>query len=318
MAIDTDEECRNPERIKAKMKWIQEALIPTRSISNPLSIVVNGNIIAKYCCVTELAKLADFVEIVNIRDKHGKSTWAAKNSEEQIDRVLSTISYNSAQKEYFNNPVVEGDVFKEMHYDNCPSLKSCEQVLVYADPATSNKDKGNASTKAVVVIGYKALKFYVYKVWLDTMRNSKFVDCLFEAHQYLTTEGVDVKRVYMENNSLQDPFYEQVFIPLIRQSERERGCTLPITPDTRKKAEKFHRIEGRLEPLHRAGRMIFNLKEKNNPHMQRMENQWLGVGEKSKMMDGPDAVEGGVGIIQNRVTISHNNYSVGRRQSYKY
>src|SRR5690606_30958260 len=29
--IDTDEECRNPERIRNKVKWIEEALIPTRS-----------------------------------------------------------------------------------------------------------------------------------------------------------------------------------------------------------------------------------------------------------------------------------------------
>lgn len=316
--IDTDEECRNPERIKAKVKWIMEALIPTRSISNPLSVVVNGNIIAKYCCVTELAKFADDHEIVNIRDKEGKSTWPSKNSEEAIDRVLSKISYNAAQKEYFNNPVTEGDVFKDIYYGKCPPLKSCEQVLVYTDPATSNKDKSNASTKAVTVIGYKDMVYYVYKVWLDTMRSSKFVDCMFEAHQYLAAEQVDIKRIYIENNSLQDPFYEQVFTPLIRQSEKERKHALPITPDTRKKAEKFHRIEGTLEPLHRSGRIVFNEKEKTNPHMVRMENQWLGVSEKSKMMDGPDCVEGGVWIIQNRVQISTNTYSVGLRQNFKY
>jgi len=111
--IDTDEECRNPERIKSKIKWIEEALLPTRSISNALLVIVCGNIIAKYCCVTELAKKADIQDIINIRDKQGKSTWPNKNTELAIDRVLSKISYNSAQKEYFNNPVAEGDVFKE-------------------------------------------------------------------------------------------------------------------------------------------------------------------------------------------------------------
>ena len=34
--IDTDEECRNAQRIKEKVKWIEEALYGTRSLSNPL------------------------------------------------------------------------------------------------------------------------------------------------------------------------------------------------------------------------------------------------------------------------------------------
>ncbi|MGE4345930.1 MAG: hypothetical protein AB7D46_00805 [Flavobacteriaceae bacterium] len=316
--IDTDEECRNPERIRNKVKWIEEALIPTRSISNPLMIIACGNVIAKLCCITEMAKKADKHDIVNIRDKEGKSTWKEKNSEEHIDRVLNQISYNSAQKEYFNNPVSEGDVFKKVLFDKCPPLKSCERVLVYADPATSNKDKGNASTKCVIVIGYKAGKYYVYKVWLDTMRNSKFVDALFEAYLYLQTEGVDIKRVYVENNSLQDPFYEQVIIPLIRQKERERNQPLPITPDGRKKPEKFYRIEGTLEPIHRNGNLVFNIKEHKNPNMERMEQQMLGVSQTAKMMDGPDCVEGGVWIIQNSIATSNNTYSVGFRQNQRF
>lgn len=315
--IDTDEECRNPERIRNKVKWIEEALIPTRSISNPLMIIACGNVIAKFCCITEMAKKADKHDIVNIRDKEGKSTWPQKNSEEDIDRVLGQISYNSAQKEYFNNPVSEGDVFKKVVFDKCPPLKSCERVLVYADPATSNKDKGNASTKCVAVIGYKAGKYYVYKVWLDTMRNSKFVDALFDAYLYLQIQGVDIKRVYVENNSLQDPFYEQVIIPLIRQKESHRG-PMPITPDGRKKPEKFYRIEGTLEPIHRNGNLIFNIKEKSNPNMERMEQQMLGVSPTAKMMDGPDCVEGGVWIIQNSIATSNNTYSVGFRQNQHF
>ncbi|WP_166763736.1 hypothetical protein, partial [Flavobacterium psychrophilum] len=223
--FDTDEECRNIERIKASLKWIEEALIPTRSISGHLLIMVCGNIIAKFCCVTELAKKADYHDIVNIRDKEGKSTWPNKNTEASIDRVLNTISFNSAQKEYFNNPISEGDIFKELTYGKCPPLSYCEDVVVYADPSTSNKDKGNASTKAIAIIGYRQQKYYVYKMWVDTMSNSKFVDCLYEAYKYLTINRVDTKRIYIENNSLQDPFYEQVLLPLIYQRSRENGFT---------------------------------------------------------------------------------------------
>ena len=316
--IDTDEECRNPDRIKESVNWIEQALIPTRSISNPLLIIACGNVIANYCCITEMAKRADKHEIINIRDKNGKSSWPQKNSEAHIDRVLSQISWASAQKEYFNNPIIEGTVFKEIYYDKVPKLKDCDSVVIYSDPATSNKDKGKASTKGVIVIGKKGLKYYVYRVWLDTMGNSKFIDCLFEAYQYVVSEGVDVCKVYVENNSLQDPFYEQVLYPLIRQKANDSGKALPITPDTRRKAEKYFRIEGTLEPLNRLGNLIFNEKEKKNPNMQRMESQMLGVSEKAKMMDGPDMLEGGVWILQNRSFTYNNDWRSGTRASRKY
>lgn len=316
--IDTDEECRNPDRIKESVNWIEQALIPTRSISNPLLIIACGNVIANYCCITEMAKRADKHDIINIRDKNGKSSWPQKNSEAHIDRVLSQISWASAQKEYFNNPIIEGTVFKEIYYDKVPKLKDCDSVVIYSDPATSNKDKGKASTKGVIVIGKKGLKYYVYRVWLDTMGNSKFIDCLFEAYQYVISEGVDVCKVYVENNSLQDPFYEQVLYPLIRQKANDTGKALPITPDTRRKAEKYFRIEGTLEPLNRLGNLIFNEKEKKNPHMQRMESQMLGVSEKAKMMDGPDMLEGGVWILQNRSFTYNNDWRSGTRASRKY
>ncbi|OAE90306.1 hypothetical protein [Flavobacterium psychrophilum] len=316
--FDTDEECRNIERIKASLKWIEEALIPTRSISGHLLIMVCGNIIAKFCCVTELAKKADYHDIVNIRDKEGKSTWPNKNTEASIDRVLNTISFNSAQKEYFNNPISEGDIFKELTYGKCPPLSYCEDVVVYADPSTSNKDKGNASTKAIAIIGYRQQKYYVYKMWVDTMSNSKFVDCLYEAYKYLTINRVDTKRIYIENNSLQDPFYEQVLLPLIYQRSRENGFTIPITPDSRRKPNKFFRIEGTLEPHNRLGRLIFNVDQKEEPNMVRTHDQMLAVSPTTKIMDAPDAIEGACWLIQNRVVKKNSIYVVGQRSSRKY
>jgi hypothetical protein len=316
--IDTDEECRNPERIKQKVKWIEEALIPTRSISGHLQIIVCGNIIAKYCCVTELAKKADHHDIVNIRDKEGKSTWPNKNTEESIDRVLNTISFNSGQKEYFNNPIAEGDIFKELTYGKCPPLSYCEDVVVYADPSTSNKDKGNASTKAIAIVGYRQQKFYVYKMWVDQMSNSKFVDCLYEAYKHLTVNRVDTKRIYIENNSLQDPFYEQVLLPLIYQRASTNGFTIPITPDSRKKPDKFFRIEGTLEPINRLGNLVFNAAQKEEPNMGRTHDQMLAVSPTTKIMDAPDAIEGACWLIQNRVVKKNSTYSSGQRSSRKY
>lgn len=319
--IDTDEECRNPQRIKDKMEWIEDALYPTRSTSNPLLWIACGNIIAKYSCITEMAKKADHHDIVNIRDKEGKSTWPAKNTESLIDRVLSKISWRAAQKEYFNNPINLGDTFKEITYGKCPPLKHCDQVEIYGDPSTSNKDRGKnkqASYKSVGIIGRKGRKYYLYKVWLLQTSNAKFVHWLYEAYQYCKDKGVDTLRVSIENNSLQDPHYQQVLLPLIYQLASQYGFTLPVTEDKRKKPDKFFRIEGTLEPLNRLGNLIFNKAEKEDPHMIRMEDQMLSVSEKATVMDGPDMLEGGVWKLQNRQMRKQTTYAFGQRESRHY
>ncbi|MBK6819855.1 MAG: hypothetical protein IPG85_09840 [Bacteroidetes bacterium] len=89
--IDTDEAVRNPDRVKEMWRWIEQAAIPTMSISGNRRIRFNGNIIAKYCCISEAIKQAKHVDIINIRDKSGKSTWD-KNSEQHIDEVLQKLA----------------------------------------------------------------------------------------------------------------------------------------------------------------------------------------------------------------------------------
>jgi len=304
--FDTDEECMNPDIIDKKWRWCNDALLGTRSVSEPTLVLWCGNIIAEDCCVARAMEYADRADIINIRDKEGKSTWS-KNTEEAIDRVLSLLPYSTQQKEYYNNPVSNGKVFKEMTWGKCPPLSQLEFVCAYADPSTSNRDKPAVrsktqnSCKAVVLVGKKALKYYVYRAFVDVVNNSTFVDWLYQTGKGIPT-NVQLY-TYIENNSLQDPFYEQVLRPLIFEKGKEQGSVLNISPDERIKPDKFFRIEGNLEPKNRLGLLILNIDEKDNPHMKRLEAQFKSVSPNSKTMDGPDATEGAVWIIDNKLRV---------------
>ena len=106
----------------------------------------------------------------------------------------------------------------------------------------------------------------------------------------------------MENNKLQDPFFQQVFKPLVGKVRRERGIQLYIQPDEARKTEKGTRIEANLEPLNREGNLIFNEAEKNNPHMKRLDDQFRLFTLRLKFpADGPDCVEGGLRILKKKV-----------------
>ncbi|WP_169313984.1 hypothetical protein [Bergeyella zoohelcum] len=142
--FDTDEKCRNKDRVKNATDWLQEAAFATRDVDTDLLIIVNGNIIAKYCTITILGELADCWDIVNLTDKNGKSTWPNKNTPEAIHRMFYNskgkrkVSEKAKQKEYYNNPTAEGDTFKQFVYGKCPPPKKCEKIVTYIDPSPSN------------------------------------------------------------------------------------------------------------------------------------------------------------------------------------
>lgn len=308
--IDTDQDCRNPEIIEKRVKWINGALIPTRAVNNPLLVIVCGNIIAEYCCVTELMKKADKVDIVNIRT-NGVSSWASKNSEENIDRVLSMISYAAAQAEYFNNPITEGRVFKSLNWGKVPPLSQMEQLVVYSDPAPSNSDVKNNSYKVVALLGRKDGVTYVIKAFCEQTTNAKFVQWFYDI--YSLVRGYQVQ-YWIENNTLQNPFYEQVFLPLFKEIGRNMGYIIPIRPDTRKKADKFTRIEGTLEPANRLGLLVFNENEKGNPHMQIVTEQFMVVSPTYRgAIDAPDCIEGGYKILDDNLARRAGTFRAQRR-----
>lgn len=300
--FDDDEDCRNEEIMDNKINWLEQALYGTRSISEPLLIIMNGNIIHDNSAINRMRDKADYSEIVNIRDENGKSTWWQKNSEEHIDRVLSKISYESAQKEYFNNPMDGTDLFKNIQDKKIPDLRKCN-VCIYVDPSTSNRDVTSGSDKAVGIIAQSGFDFYAVKVWLDTMSIDKFIDAIFESYLYLKRLGIEHFPIYIENNSLQNSFFELVLLPRIYEKGVKLGVFLPITPDDRNKINKWARIEGDLEPLFRLGHFFFNIDEENNPDMKRLKAQFKNASSKSKKLDGADMVQGAVSKLREKEAV---------------
>lgn len=319
---DTDEECRNIEVLNNKWRWFENALFFTRSISEALLTIWTGNIIAKDCCVVRAGnkarELADrekplgHWDIINLRMvdinhpdpqedyRNGKSVWPEKNSEEAVDEVLAQVSLAAGQKECFNNPVIEGHYFDEIKWGECPPVHKLKYIVSYGDPAYSNKVSKKAaqnSFKANILCGLYEGTLYVYTCFLQHVTNDEFVNWYYYLQDYVKERAQ--LRCFIENNTLQDPFYEQVFKPIFLNKGKERGFYINISPDERKKPEKFARIEGNLEPLHRAGRLVFNIKEKDNPHMLRLQEQFnLFDDGLPSLADGPDAVEGGYYMCQ--------------------
>jgi len=305
--IDTDEECRNEKRVKDKFKWIQEALIPTVSVSGNYRIIFCGNKIAKVCTVELATKLADNVSLVNIRDENGKSSWPEKNSEADIDKILSLLSYSSAQKEYFNNPISEGTVFKEMQYKKLQPLQQYKFLVCYTDPSFKESKKNDF--KATVLLGRFKDEYHVVKAFCDQTSTANMIDWHYQIDELVN----DKTSVYyfMEANFIQDTLLKEFY-----KEAETRHKTIPLKGDPRKKPDKFTRIESALEPLNRLGKLWLNIDEKDNKHMVRLEEQFLALEPGSSAHDdAPDAVEGAKYIIDSKTINDTSKVDVNKFKS---
>lgn len=314
--IDTDKESRNQAIINKKWDWIEQALFPTMSISGSKRFIVVGNIIAKDSTVVKASKVADDFEKINILDAKGNPSWKERYKLEDVNYMLSKISYASGQKEYFNNPINPGTVFKDIVWDKVPPLSKLRYVVAYCDP--SYKASKTSDFKAIPLVGEHMGNFYVFTCFLEQNTVANMIGWFYHLDEYVA--GRTAIYNYIEAGTLQDTFYQELFLPQLIKAGKERGKHLSISPDHRIKPDKFTRIEATLEPLNRQGRLIFNIAEAKNPHMQRLEEQMKAIEPiLSGHDDGPDALEGATWIINNKLRVlAPIKVGLDKRTKHKY
>lgn len=312
--IDTDEEARNQARIDRKWAWIEQALFPTMSISGKKRFIVVGNIISKDSCIVKASKVADDYQSINILNSRGKPSWGERYSLEQVNYMLSKISYASGQKEYFNNPLSEGTVFKDITWGKVPPMSRLKFIVAYCDP--SYKDSRKNDFKAIPLVGELNGNFYVYNAYLEQTSVAKMIQWFYDHKKFV--DDKTTLYMYLECGGLQDAFYEQLFLPKLVEIGKATGEYLSISPDDRHKTDKFTRIEATLEPLNRQGRLIFNEAQRENPHMRRLEEQMKAIEPGLPGHDdGPDALEGAVWIINNKLRVFQINAKPAKKRSSK-
>lgn len=300
--FDTDEDCRNPDTVEKYWDWLERAFYATRSISNPLLMIFCGNIIAEDCTMVRAMDIADYAEIINIRDKQGKSTWPQKNTEEMIERVLSKISYTAAQGEYFNNPITKGKVIKALNYKKLPPLSRYAFLVVYTDPSYKAGKKNDF--KATAMVGRYKDEYHVRFVRCAQTTTANMLDWHYEAIKEV--QGKTALFHLIEWPAIDDTLK----LEITKANERHK-VTLPLKADERTKPDKFFRIESLLEPLNRMEKLWFDERLKDSPHMKAMEAQFLALSPTSRAHDdGPDCVEGAVFEVNRKTSANVSKIQV--------
>lgn len=309
--IDDDEMVLNPARVEKATDWCLSALYGTMDAGRGRFVLV-GNRIGKKSVLGNIAERPGFHHtVVNILDKKGNPTWKENFTKNEVEQMRSEIGERRFQKEYMNNPVNEGTIFerKYIRYGKMLPLRQYRAIVAYTDP--SFKASSSNDYKATMLVGItKEGAFHVIRAFADQTKVTVMVGWHYEIRSFVGDTPI---KYYMEANFIQDMILDE-----FKRVGNEVGVQIPIIGDRRSKPDKFARIEA-MQPLFQRGEVIFNEDFKGDQGFEVLEEQLLLFEKGSKVHDdAPDALEGAVWLLSNRIRTSDSRYVVGRRTNWKY
>lgn len=309
--LDDDELCESPARVTRLTNWVKEALFGALDGGRGRFIMV-GNLIAKNSVLENIAS-TDGVHVsqVNIWDKNGNVSWATKWTPDEVKAIERFQGYRSFQKEYMNNPITEGAVFRQdwIKWGKLPDFKKFEELVLYIDPSFKGTTKNDY--KAAKLWGKVGSQLWHIKAFVRQCSVAEIVRWLYDLYEWSLEKGIAIKW-YMEANFMQDTILDE-----FRREGDLRGYQLPISGDKRKKPDKFQRVEA-ISPLWERGFVTYNEDEKNDPDMLAGIDQTLAFEKGMRGHDdAPDADEGAIWYLQKHTRVNSFTPSFGRRNNAK-
>jgi hypothetical protein len=309
--LDDDELCRNEARVNHLTDWVREALFGTFGAAGGRFIMV-GNLISKNSVLAGVSKIENVkVSRVNVYDENGEPSWPQFWTPERIEDRRLFMGYRAFEKEYMNNPVTEGAVFKNdwIQWKKLLHLRAYEHIVAYCDPSFKNSSKNDY--KAIKVWGKTGCELHNIKNLVRQCSTAEMVRWFYDLHESLP--GGVICDYYMEANFMQD-----IILDEFTTEGNLRGYQLPIRPDRRKKPDKFQRIES-ISPLWERGFIWYNEDLKNDRDTLTGLEQLLALEKGSHTHDdAPDADEGAIYILQKRTRIESFTPRIGQRTTSKY
>ena len=290
--LDDDELVESPDRVNKLFDWLRSALFGTLD---------GGRGRIKSVHVTR----------VNIYDNRGNVSWAAKWTPQEVKDIEAVVGYRAFQKEYMNNPIIEGAIFRNewIRWGKRPAWSKFSEVVLYIDPSFKGSTKNDY--KAAKLWGKAGTTLYHLRAFVRQSSVAEMVRWCYDLYEWTREQGIAV-RWYMEANFMQDTILDE-----FRREGELRGYQLPITGDKRKKPDKFQRVEA-ISPLWERGFVVYDETQRDDPDMLAGIDQTLAFEKGMRGHDdAPDADEGAIWMLQRDTRTKSFTPSFGRRTNAK-
>ncbi len=305
--LDDDELVENDTRVRKMLDWVLTALLGATDMGRGRFIMV-GNRIHKNSVLANLAKQPQlFHTKVNVIDDNGNIAWHQKYNFKEIEDIREFMGFRRFEKEYMNNPIEEGTVFdaKWINWAKPLAMHKYEHLVAYCDPSFKNSTRNDY--KAIKLWGKIGTDLHLIDALVDQCSVSAMVRWFYDLHERKPSNCII--NYMMEANFVQDLLMDE-FV----KEGKSRGYQIPIIPDTRKKPDKFQRIEA-MSPLYERGHIYYNETKKSDRHFMTAIDQLLAIEKGSRTPDdSPDADEGAWYYLQQKTRFTEQKPSYGVRK----
>lgn len=320
--LDTKKRCNNPRLIREAVEWIMEDLWGCFAGVGNMRFVLANNLIHKNSILANLkkafkeaneqAKLQDLKKAhyhmkVNLVDEKGEPSWIERFTKKACDILFASRPYRSSQREYMNNPIEDGTIFKQeyIQYKKMLPLHQYDALAIYGD--LSYKEQGD----------FKAIKF-----WGRVGREFHRISCLVRQTSrrncaiwlYDLYEKLKLSK-YNISYKIEGLFAMDEFVHDFDKEGDERGYYIPVVADKRNKADKYDRIES-ISGYWERRNVWYNEEEKDSTDSIQDIDQLLAFEKGSGAPDdSPDADHGALKELERKTYQENFPPRIGKRKA---
>ncbi len=285
--IESDESVKNPKRIKATVKWIMGAVIPSLHPKIGALFVV-GTMLAKKSVLAELKANPKFTPFhFQAIKEDGTPLWPQRFSIEYLEDMRVLVGVKVFNAEYMGNPQDDQASFEaewlKNFYDPAVLEDKDLVTVTYGDPSSESGHSNDF--KAVVTISVCPEGVFVRHAWIRKTTPSGFVFALYDQKESYSPEVVG-----SETNAIGEFLNSALDL-----AAQERGYALSLTA-IKHSTNKEARVT-RLSPL-AEHKKIFFLQGHSDQDLLR--EQMEAFPSSSVNDDGPDALEGAVALAESK------------------
>jgi len=286
--LENDANVRNPGIVKSILDWVKSAVYPSLDAGGTLMII--GTILRWHSALhlmltSEEEPYCHFQRrVYRAYQEDGTSLWEARHPAARLmlqKQLMGTVAFN---REKMNEPAPDGGYFQEnwIHYYHPDSLKDRDLAVVgFFDP--SLETGATSDYKAFISLGLdrREMVFYVMDAVIQKTSLEQIMRTIFNRHQQFNYQVVGVE----------DNLFQRLLLKEFDRLMAERGQVLPLKGVTHRIAKET-RVAS-LSPLLERGKIRFI---RGHSDQELLIEQLLFFPSRTLHDDGPDALEGAVGL----------------------
>lgn len=303
--LENDQNVKNPRIVKDLLDWIKSSIYSAIDVNGSLLWI--GTILAKRSALATALTSEEEPWCYWVRRTYraikedGTSLWPARHPVEKLlqqKRMMGSLAFN---KEKMNDPRDEEGMFREewIRYSTPADLRGRELIVVgFFDP--SLETGSSADFKAFVSLGldYQHMIVHVLDAFIKRCTLETILEVIFTRHQEFRYQIIGVE----------DNLFQRLLLKEFDRLSRERKKWLP-TRGVTSKVNKETRI-ARLSPYVEKGLIRF---QRGHSDQDLLVEQLIYFPSKTVNDDGPDALEGGMTLVEQVVLPGSQQYESGHK-----